>query len=163
MSKGETHKDLTGQKFTHLTPIEYVIGSKWRCRCDCGNEVIVATCHLTTGHTKSCGCLKHKAYHVTHGLGKPDTYSHWYNIKTRCFNKNHPRYKDWGGRGITMCDEWRNDFKAFHEYVTNLPNYNVDGFDSIDRIDNNGNYEPGNIRWATILMQNRNRRGVLND
>lgn len=121
--RGETHSNLIGQKFGMLIPFEYVIGSKWKCRCDCGNETVVSTSKLTSCHTKSCGCLKTKGYHFTHKLGKPDTYSHWYNIKSRCFNKNHPRYSDWGGRGITMCDEWKDNFKAFHEYVTNLPNY----------------------------------------
>lgn len=155
--RGETHSNLIGLKFGKLTPFEYVIGSKWKCNCECGNECVVSTSKLTSGRTKSCGCLKHNSYHVTHGLGKPDTYSHWYNIKSRCFNENHPRFKDWGGRGITMCDEWKNDFKAFHEYVINLHNYKKDGFSSIDRIDNNGNYEPNNIRWATPTIQNNNK------
>lgn len=158
--QGESHSNLIGQKFGMLTPYEYVIGSKWKCHCDCGNEVIVPTAKLTSGHTKSCGCLKRKGYHFTHHLGKPDTYSHWYNIKSRCFNKNHPRFDDWGGRGIVMCDEWKNDFKAFHEYVTSLPNYGAKGFSSLDRIDNNGNYEPGNIRWATPKIQNNNKRNT---
>ena len=155
--RGETHSNLIGLKFGMLTPFEYVICSKWKCKCECGNECVVSTSKLTSGNTKSCGCLKHKAYHVTHGLGKPDTYSHWYNIKSRCFNENYPRFKYWGGRGITMCDEWKNDFKAFHEHVINLPNYKKDGFTSIDRIDNNGNYEPNNIRWATPTIQNNNK------
>lgn len=158
MSKGETHSNLIGKKFGMLTPVEYIVGSKWMCKCECGNTTIVTTSHLTTNHTRSCGCLKHKGYNYTHRLGKPDTYSHWYNIKSRCFNENHPRYKDWGGRGITMCDEWRNDFKSFHEYVINLPHYKEDGYNSIDRIDNDGNYEPNNIRWANVTMQNNNKR-----
>lgn len=158
--RGESHSDLVGCKFGMLTPYEYVIGSKWKCKCDCGNETVVSTCKLTSGHTRSCGCLKSKGYHFTHGLGKPSTYSHWVNIKTRCFNKNHPRYNDWGGRGITMFDEWKDDFKAFHEYVISLPNYGEDGYNTIDRINNDGNYEPNNIRWATITMQNRNKRSV---
>lgn len=157
--------DLTGFKFGKLKVIEesYIKNYKhyWLCKCECGNECIVCSSDLTIGKTKSCGCLKHKSYHITHGLGKPkETYSHWYNIKTRCFNKNHPRYKDWGGRGIIMCDEWKNDFKSFHNYVTSLEHFGEDGYNSIDRIDNNGNYEPGNIRWATVKMQNNNKRNV---
>lgn len=156
--KGETHSNLIGLKFGKLTPYEYVVGSKWKCKCECGNECIVATAKLNSGYTRSCGCLKTKGYHFTHRLGKPKTYSHWYNIKTRCFNKNHPRYKDWGGRGVTMYSEWVNDFKAFHEYIINLPNYNEPGYNSLDRINNDGNYEPGNIRWATPTIQNNNKR-----
>lgn len=160
MPSGSTYKDIKGFKFNMLTTLEYVGGSKWKCLCDCGKESIVSTANLTTGKTKSCGCLKHRGGHFTHGLGKPKTYSHWYNIKSRCFNKNHPRYSDWGGRGITMYDLWVNDFKAFHEYVISLPNYDKDGYTSIDRMDNDGNYEPDNIRWATVTMQNRNKRNV---
>ena len=160
MGRGETHSNLIGQKFGMLIPVKYISGSMWLCKCDCGNESIVKTAKLTSGHTQSCGCLKHKGYHYTHRLGKPDTYSHWYNIKSRCFNKNHPRYKDWGGRGITMCDEWKNDFSKFHNYVITLPNYGEPGYTSIDRIDNNGGYKPGNIRWATSVMQNNNKRNV---
>lgn len=156
--KGEAHSDLIGEKFGKLTPIKYMVGSKWECLCDCGNRCIVRTAKLTTGYTRSCGCLKHNKYHITHGLGKPKTYSHWYNIKSRCYNKNHPRYADWGGRGIKVCNEWKNDFKVFHTYVINLPHYDEDGYTSIDRIDNNGNYEPGNIRWATPTIQNNNKR-----
>lgn len=158
MPKGETHSNLIGKKFNKLTPIKYIPGSKWLCKCDCGNETVVQTSHLTTNHTKSCGCLNTHKAHTTHGLGKPDTYSHWYNIKSRCFNKKHPRYKDWGGRGITMYEEWKNNFKTFHEYVIRLPNYNKEGYTSIDRINNDGNYEPGNIRWATPTIQNNNKR-----
>ena len=159
--------ELTGFKFGKLTVIKesYVKNYRhyWLCKCECGNECVVYVSNLTTGKTKSCGCInkynaKHGLCHKTHGLGKPKTYSHWYNIKTRCFNKNHPRYKDWGGRGITMCEEWRNDFKAFHDYVINLPHYGEENYNSIDRIDNNGNYEPDNIRWATPTMQNNNKR-----
>lgn len=160
MPKGETHGNLIGKKFGKLAPIKYIVGSKWLCSCDCGKECVVSTAKLTGGHTKSCGCLRHKGYHITHGLGKPDTYSHWYNIKSRCFNKKHPRYSDWGGRGISMCEDWKNDFEKFHVYVSNLPHYHEPGYTSIDRIDNDGNYEPGNIRWATPKMQNNNKRNT---
>lgn len=159
--RGRTHIDLIGNKYGMLTPYEYVVGSKWKCKCDCGNETIVSTCRLTTGRTKSCGCLKHKGYHYTHRLGKPKTYSHWYNIKSRCLNPNHPRYSDWGGRGITVCDEWKDDFKAFHDYVSQLPHFGEEGYISLDRIDNDGNYEPGNVRWGTALIQNNNKRNVI--
>lgn len=159
--------DLTGQKFNMLMVIKRVENkgklTAWLCKCDCGNETIVVGTHLKNGHTKSCGCIRKHNYengicHRTHGLSKADTYSHWHNIKTRCYNKNNSKYKNYGARGITMFSEWTNNFEQFHEYVINLPNYKKEGYTSLDRIDNNGNYEPGNVRWATHLMQANNKQ-----
>ena len=87
-------------------------------------------------------------------------YSIYRGMMTRCYNSNTPSYKRYGARGITMCDEWKNDFSKFHNYVITLPNYGEPGYTSIDRIDNNGGYKPGNIRWATSVMQNNNKRNV---
>lgn len=92
--------------------------------------------------------------HRTHGLGKPPTYTHWVNMKTRCFNRNNAKYKDYGGRGIKVCEEWL-DFKNFHEWAMSH------GFEpglSIDRIDNDGDYEPANCRWITMAAQAANKR-----
>lgn len=92
--------------------------------------------------------------HFTHGLGKPNTYSHWVNMKTRCFNSRNPKYKDYGGRGITICKEWL-EFKNFHEWA--LSHGYKEGL-TLDRIDVNGNYEPSNCRWITAAEQAKNKR-----
>lgn len=100
-----------------------------------------------------------KKGHYTHGLGKPKTYSHWVNMKTRCLNKNNVKYKNYGGRGITICDEWINNFANFHYWALN------NGFEeglSLDRIDVNGNYEPNNCRWITMTEQAKNKRNNKN-
>lgn len=80
-------------------------------------------------------------------------------MKDRCGNPRNKRYEDWGGRGITVCDEWKNDFQAFYDYVSKLSHFGEAGY-SLDRINNDGNYEPNNVRWATRIEQNNNKRGV---
>lgn len=157
-------KDLRGQRFGRLTVIKFVCvenkNSVWECRCDCGNICNASACHLKNGHTQSCGCLHRErtsAARAIHKMTRTRIYSIWYEMKRRCFNKKRSNYERYGGRGITVYDEWRENFQAFYEYVSKLEHYGEEGY-SLDRIDNNGNYEPGNLRWATAKEQGRNRR-----
>lgn len=146
--------DITGHRFGKLVALS-VAGSnanhatKWLCRCDCGNESVVLSDNLRRGHTTSCGCGR-----IVHGRFGSSEYKAWCGIVARCTN---PKYKEWryyGGRGITVCPEWLASAKAFLEYMGPRPG---PGY-SIDRIDTNGNYEPGNVRWADAKTQARNKR-----
>lgn len=100
--------------------------------------------------------LFHKPGHK-HNLSKHKFYSKWATMKARCYNKNNPRYSDWGGRGIKVCDEWKNDSETFIKYIELLENSDKENY-TIDRIDNNKNYQPGNLKWSTIQEQNLNQR-----
>lgn len=154
--------ELTGQRFGRLTVIERDTsrpksgGVFWLCKCDCGNATSVRSKDLRRGFTKSCG--KHHKGHVTHGLSKTKTHKVWFDMRGRCYNPKKDRYPNYGGRGITVCDEWAGSdgFKAFYDYVSKLEHFGEEGY-SLDRIDVNGNYEPGNVRWATDAQQKRNR------
>lgn len=155
--------DLTGQTFGRLTAIEPAGRDKhgkllWRCKCSCSErEVVAPTNDLRRGNTQSCGCLfreKSGDRARTHGQSETRLYEAWCNIIRRTTNPNHKSYPDYGGRGITVCQEWRESFEAFARDMG--PTYR-DGL-SIDRTDVNGNYEPGNVRWATPKEQARNMR-----
>ena len=152
--------DLTNQKFGRLTVIEQA-GSQhgnayWKCKCSCGAEVIVRGYLLTRQIVVSCGCYR-KEHKLKHGLAHTPIYNLWAGIKNRCTNPNVHNYHRYGGRGVTMFEDWINNFQAFYDYVSKLPHYGEDGY-SLDRINNDGNYEPDNIRWATRKEQARNKR-----
>lgn len=159
MAKGIVAGDVFG-RWSTLT--EYA-GSKkvkrgWICRCECGTERPVDVYSLRDGKTKSCGCLESElkgARFRKHGGYESTEYSTWVHMTQRCYNPRNDYYPIYGGRGISVCAEWRNDFAAFLDYVGPKPTPRH----SLDRFPNqNGNYEPGNVRWATPEQQNRNLR-----
>lgn len=157
--------DLTGEKFGRLTVIKRN-GSRykvplWECICECGNTCYVVSKSLLNGSTRSCGCYRHQCERenllksrTTHGQSRTRLYRTWVNMLARCSNQNEPHYPDYGGRGITVCNEWR-DYEVFSKWAHN------NGYSdtlTIDRINVNGNYEPSNCRWTTMAVQNRNKR-----
>lgn len=134
------------------------------CKCDCGNEKIVYLNNVIRGLTKSCGCIRKKngykqgTNNKTHGQSKTKLYKLYKNVINRCYKKNHERYKYYGGKGIKVCDTWLNDFESFYNWA--YANGYKQGL-SIDRIDNNGNYEPNNCRWVDMSIQSTNKRNTV--
>lgn len=151
-------KDLTGEKFGNLTVLRRLNYCQtghtylWECKCDCGKITIVRGGNLRTGHTISCGCKKGL---IKHNKWDTRLYHIYNNMKQRCNNPKNVWYKNYGARGIKICDSWQNDFMSFYNWSIN------NGYSdelSIDRIDVNGNYEPNNCRWVTKLVQQNNMR-----
>ena len=165
-------KDIVGQKFGRLTVVKRVEKPKesnrrdafWLCICECGNEKVVAGYYLRSGTTKSCGCYnidnlksrKGVKYGGKHGMYNSRIYKNYHAIKARCFNTNNEHYDIYGGRGITICDEWLGEkgFENFYDWA--IKNGYSDAL-TIDRIDVDGNYEPSNCRWADKSVQGFNR------
>ena len=157
-------EDLTGRRFGRLVVIERVANNptspstRWLCKCDCGKETISYAPQLKNGQKKSCGCLCREhvmASAIKHGGRKTRLYHIWSMMKQRTWNPKHSGYKDYGARGIKVCAEWHDDFTAFRDWAYR------NGYTeelSIDRIDNDRDYEPGNCRWVTMAEQNRNQR-----
>lgn len=153
-------KNLIGQKFGRWTVLEYKGVNKhhnatWLCECVCGTKRTVRSGDLMSGRSKSCGC--DGTNHRTHGQSNTRLFRIWANMKTRCYLNTKPDYKYYGGRGITICDEWKNDFQVFYDWAM-CHGYREDL--TIDRINVNGNYEPSNCRWVDMKTQNKNKRNV---
>ena len=155
--------DLAGQRFGRLTVIERTKGTStkdawWLCRCECGNKKETTRKQLICGNVKSCGCLQKERRangNIIHGGHNTRIYSIWHHMKERCMNPNSPKYRLYGGRGITVCGEWIDDFTVFRDWAIST------GYSdelTLDRIDNDKGYYPDNCRWATFSEQNRNRR-----
>lgn len=155
--------DLTGQRFGRLLIIEEGPRAcdkyrrvRWVCRCDCGKQTVVTAGNLSSGGTKSCGCLKIEntpVMAIRHGRSYSKEWRCWQYLRNRCTNPKCDQYPNYGGRGISFCDRWKS-FDLFFEDMGEAPAPKH----TLDRIDVNGNYEPGNCRWATVMEQMSNKR-----
>lgn len=172
MSKNREAIDLTGMRFGAWRVIERCSEPgagpvRWLCQCDCGTLKPVLSIALRSGKSTGChACVWNRKPHPrahTDGsrrqINKKRThiYNSWQAMKDRCNRADHKSYKNYGGRGIKVCDEWNKSFQAYFDYVSRLEHYGEVGY-SLDRIDNDGNYEPGNVRYATRAEQERNKR-----
>ena len=152
------HTDITGKRFGRLVALEYIGKSRWLCQCDCGNKKVIRTDHLKNGATISCGCYNREASskrNRKHGMTASPEYYAWAHMIKRCENPTDSRFYRYGARGITVCERWKGQ-NGFQNFINDMgrrpgPKY------SIDRINNDGNYEPSNCKWSTMLEQSNNK------
>lgn len=164
--KGAIPLDLTNCRFSKLLAL-YRTNNKspdgsfiWMCRCDCGSNVEVASTILRKGYKNMCDVCRIENIRlgkISHNMSTTNTYKSWIGMKDRVTNKNHIHYKNYGGRGITIYEKWINSFENFYKDVGDRPSLKH----TLDRIDNDGNYEPGNVKWSTKKEQMRNRRNTI--
>ncbi|MDP4459875.1 hypothetical protein QUD39_01190 [Staphylococcus hyicus] len=155
-------KNMSGYVFNDCKVIERVESKNkravWLCECFCGNRFIESGTRIRNGSKKSCGCLRKKKTrerNTTHNKSQTRLYRIWCNMKARCNNSNNPAFDRYGGRGIKICDEWNKSFDEFYKWAK------ISGYTNeltIERVDNDGNYEPDNCKWANYSIQGRNKR-----
>ena len=163
------YEDITGQKFNRWTVVSFAYSKEfsknqthskrtfWNCICDCGNKGIVRGEYLKSGKAKSCGCYRMDVISTNNGRTKHPLYRIWWGIVRRCTKKGTEHYKDYGGRGIHLCDCWL-DFDCFVADIENLIGKRPSNEYTLNRVDNDGHYEPKNVKWSTWEEQAKNRR-----